>query len=71
MGLEYDTECESLLHAYSELGARRFLERARLRGNEWFMWHCPWREHWHTTERPLEEMLDLQNDVEIARLEPL
>lgn len=66
MAPDYDVECESLLHTYSEQGARAFLARARLRGNEWFMWHCPWREHWHVTERPLEEMAALRTDVETA-----
>jgi hypothetical protein len=49
--------CRSGMHTYTEWSARAKLTRHRLRGEEQFTFHCPWGDHWHCTDRPLEELL--------------
>lgn len=56
--MNYEPHCLSMLHTYSEAGARAVLTRAHLRGDERFMWYCPWADHWHVTNQPVGELAE-------------
>lgn len=54
----HEPHCLSMLHVYNEQSARWSLARARLRGEERFMFHCPWADHWHVVDKPLADQYD-------------
>lgn len=60
-----------VLPEYSEELARMKLARHLARGEEQYIWHCPWAEHWHCTDRSLVELvrkgMDDHSDGQVKR----
>lgn len=53
-----DQFADCVLPTYSETSARQKLARHLARGEEQYIWHCPWSDHWHCTDRSLVELVD-------------